>query len=591
MKVLSTLRRTVLAFTLFILCGLGTSTAAMLAESSAYVEAYGLAQKQDSPHLKRTEEIFEHIKLISGRSARSAKLLIIRSSGKPWAIALGDGNIVLSAGALDIIYSHKDVETGDAWMAFVLGHEIAHLANRDMWHHQMHEALAGDPADQALTTLRNNLSSSSMNLDNIKDRELKADEQGFLYAALGGYKINRVLDTPEGGESFLAHWVQQTGTLVDNSHHSVELRTRFLKQRLGELSRQVDLFDYGVKLAHFARYEDASYLVEGFSKLYPSRQSLNNAAYINIQRARKLMQPGLAYRYWIPTLLEGDAGLVVDRGLRAGLPDQAKRLLEDAVNMLEEASAMDTGELVSRINLIAAHFYLGEYFHARAVVEDALLVRPNSLQLQGLRALILLEQEPTIDMWPIASQMLQEVADSPNAPENIVFNYARLLMERKRHGKAKKYLKKLLDKSVSIPLVYREIVCREIGDSEACLQEFTSTKRSKPHWNLPLEIGADIDVAATRKVLRGWAHKQEQIGPVAFDFYINSVGDSVLAIDYRVELITLGSTELGSTFDLVLEAGRPDVVMPLSGDELWSFGPVWSALISEGEVEEVWVAR
>ena len=112
--------------------------ASMLPESSAYVEAYGLVQPQDNNYLERTYGIFNKLKRISGRASRSAKLLVINSPDKPWAIALADGNVVLSAGSLNIVYGENDLETGDAWMAFVLGHELAHLANRDMWHHQMH---------------------------------------------------------------------------------------------------------------------------------------------------------------------------------------------------------------------------------------------------------------------------------------------------------------------------------------------------------------------------------------------------------------------------------------------------------------------
>ena len=563
----------------------------MLPESSAYVEAYGIVQPQDNNYLERTHGIFNKLKRISGRASQSAKLLVINSPDKPWAIALADGNVVLSAGSLNIVYGENDLETGDAWMAFVLGHELAHLANRDMWHHQMHQALAGDLSDQTLKMLRDSLSESSLNLENIKDRELKADEQGFMYAALAGYKTNRILRTTENQDGFLSHWVKQTHTVVDNSHHTAELRTRFLNRRLNELGERVRLFDYGVKLAHFGRYEDATYLVEGFSKKYPSKQSLNNSAYIKIQLARKLMQPGAAYRFWVPTLLEGDSGLIVDRGIRAELPEQARRFLLDAVDLLNIATSMDETDLVSRINLIAAHFYLGKFFHARAVVEDALKSKPKSLQLQGLRAIILLEQEPDIDMWPIVNQQLAKIADTPSAPENVVFNYARLLMERNRHGRAKKYLNKLLDERKNIPAVYRDIICKQVLGTNECGVNNAIEKSSRVPWKLPIEIGSDIESPESRKALAGWHHQRLGLGAIAFDFYHNETGDSVLAIDYSVELITLKPSKTKSTFEMMLEVGGPDVVLPHSDKEIWSFGSVWSALVSDSQVEELWIAR
>jgi len=47
--------------------------------------------------------------------------------------ALRDGNIVLWRSAIDASYSRSKDEF-EARLAFILGHELGHLANDDYWH-------------------------------------------------------------------------------------------------------------------------------------------------------------------------------------------------------------------------------------------------------------------------------------------------------------------------------------------------------------------------------------------------------------------------------------------------------------------------
>jgi len=47
----------------------------------------------------------------------------------PWAIALPDGYIIIASQTLDICYKNVSKEIGDTRIAFILGHELAHLAN------------------------------------------------------------------------------------------------------------------------------------------------------------------------------------------------------------------------------------------------------------------------------------------------------------------------------------------------------------------------------------------------------------------------------------------------------------------------------
>ena len=62
------------------------------------------------------------------------------------AFVVAEGSIVLSQKALDIINHQADAALADARLAFVLGHELAHLAGTDFWDHQAGPALLASGA-------------------------------------------------------------------------------------------------------------------------------------------------------------------------------------------------------------------------------------------------------------------------------------------------------------------------------------------------------------------------------------------------------------------------------------------------------------
>jgi len=256
-----------------------------------------------------------------------------------------------------------------------------------------------------------------------------------------------------------------------------------------------------------------------------------------------------------------------------------------------QASQLDKSDIVTRINLIAAYLYLGELHHARAVVEEALSVKPNSVQLQGLRALILLDQEPGIDMWPQARDIIERLANSSTAPENILYNYTMMLIERNRHGKAKEYLGRLLRQKHQIPPVYRQLLCRQSDHATACLNDSELTSAKKITWKLPLLIGDDIGINAHRRELKHWASLTLRYGGLVFDLYTDNNGNSILAIDNKVELVTLKHSVSLSIRQLKQQAGLPAVISPNAGRSIWTYTSGWAAVTSDNNVEEIWVAK
>ena len=90
---------------------------------------------KESPLVARAHQVFNRVKAAADKtSGKLPELLILNRSPGLYAAALPDGGIVLARKALEICYANSSVKTGDARLAFILGHELAHLANNDFRH-------------------------------------------------------------------------------------------------------------------------------------------------------------------------------------------------------------------------------------------------------------------------------------------------------------------------------------------------------------------------------------------------------------------------------------------------------------------------
>ena len=147
------------------------------------------------------------------RPGKAPRLFI--AARDPWdiplPIALPDGGIILSKGVLEICY--RDPAQGDDRLAFVLAHELAHHLNGDLWHLHFFQALEAlrqhgqfqDPG--ALASLRTVPHTASNTEEAVQARELRADGDGIMYAAMAGFNP-RAIVTEEPGVNFFAEWVR-----------------------------------------------------------------------------------------------------------------------------------------------------------------------------------------------------------------------------------------------------------------------------------------------------------------------------------------------------------------------------------------------
>jgi len=557
--------------------------------ASFYVETYGLVDAEQEPLVSNAVAVFDRVLQVADRkSNRNPGLRIVNSDGRPWAIALPDGYIILSRGALKVCFEGVSVDEGEARLAFILGHELAHLSSNDFWHREVYLSLSGETDQKSIANLRTSIGEAAADL--VRQRELAADDIGFLYSTLAGFDTAAILGGG-GGQDFFAHWIQQTRTNDEVGLIEAQQRTDFLRSRFATLASRTEVFNFGVRLAHFGRYRDSINFFKDFQRSFPSREVFNNIGYAHLQLARQQMPRDLSQRYWLPMELDHSTRLVAQtRSLQGSgvLPDNARRELTKAVEFLALAVQADVLHLPSRLNLVAAHMYLGEFHKARAVIEEARKIAPEDADVLGLRALVLYEQEREIDMFPVATTILAQLAQKPDSPLHVMFNLARLYEGRGRIEQAERFWNELAAQSAALPLSWRAVVCKSVPESARCSSGDERSRGDRPRVNAAVAPGDSTDAGRTRKRLEDYEHTAANFGAIDADIFVGKRG-SVLALDQNVEVVVSKGSGIDQVDQLENCCGQPVSKITTSIGEVWTFANDWAALIQGNEVRELWL--
>jgi len=566
------------------------------ATSKCYIDAYKSVERSELPVLDRVNDIYKKLcRTIGSQQANRSKLQVIDSDGYPWAVALSDNSVVITKGAIELMYRENDLELGDARAAFVLGHELSHLGTEDLFHHRAfinnQNLIQGEPGNSLWQQSR-------------PEEELRADLRGFTFATIAGYRTDRLV----GGEvDFFRHWLAQISE-VDSSdakkstHPANETRRRYLQEGFKNILQDVPYYRYAVALAHFGHYKDAQTLFEDYLNRVETMEAYSNLGYVHLQLAREKMPVELAYKYWIPTLLEPNSGLKITRErslFEQQVPQQAMVHLEKAEQRLKHAINMDEQQLTSYINLAAVYLYMpGKMHRAYAAIEDA---RQTPLgknpavasQLESIYQLIRVNDDlDDADRWPKARDIMAELSREHTAPENLLFNFARMLDNRGRDDTATQYWQRLYQRLDSLPQAYQAQVCFRLQKNN-CLE---NTQRDTPWITSDIPLGKDIRYPEVKQYLgqrwnAGSPPAKTLVGLQA-QVFLNDMGDSLLALDNHLEMMIVRnvSPEYSSLRNLQNEFGMPQVSLPVAGGQLHSFGSGWSALVQNKKVVEIWVA-
>lgn len=554
--------------------------------ADAWLKSHSLVPL-DGFMVRRVHQIFDDVKRASDALVHPSRLFIIQSNSIPWAIALEDKNIVLTSGAIDVIYSSDDaLDKKDARMAFVLGHELKHVVDNDFSHQQAYNSFSREAVSDLVST--------DGSANTRKTLELLADEEGLINASLAGYDTSAIFSDIGDADNFLEYWARQTNTSIGDHHYTPRERIDFLKNSYKSIDNLVEFFKYGVRLSHFGDQENARVLLEDFHKVYESSRVLTNRGFVHLQLAREAMPEQLAYRYWFPDLLDLESGFPVSasRSVSSKLPEEARVHLMQAVTLLKKSLELSEDNHAARMNLISAYLFLNEFSSARAMM-DAIADWDASPHLLSLDAIVVMQDKRLKNPWDTFTlEELQQSASADGAPADLIYNYARILQENDRAEQAQHYWSTLVNMLSSMPQNYQVMVCRQMQDKRACSQQISYPGDEPLPWQLQINPGDSINSQKVGELLKSWnTEPVKSVSGIDAQIYPDGKGNSLLILDGKVKLVCIKQHGVEFTDVLQERFGLPSQIVRSGNEDIWSYGSGWSALVAGNEVKEIWVAR
>jgi len=562
-----------------------------------YIQTYGRVAPADIPDVYA---VFDKVRAVADRSSLvTSQLVVVADAKQASAFALSDGTIFLSKKALAIIRESASAEESQARLAFVLGHELAHLASNDFWDNQISQALLDSSTAKELTGVMDTSAGQ-------QKKELKADDQGFLYAALAGYDVDSLLQTSRRNEDFLSFWNDKAGKRNDANYPQPAQRTSMLRLRLKEMNGALQYFNFGARLMHFGRYREAIGFYREFQRQFPGRELFNNLGYCQLHLAVNLLEPEFAYRYWLPMLSDLDTPLAkltvrsADSDRKQWrMPAAARENLLQAARNFELAIEKDSEYSPSYVNLAVAQLLLGmdssvarlhavdgnHLLHAKIAIDSALKLQTDT-QTQMLAAIIDWELQAGAKNQ---SAQLPLIASSEINNPTVVYNLAKLTGNDA--VKSAPYWRQLAMQFDSLPKKMQSLLCSRQAynaDIKARCDTYVRVPPSIPMpWALPMKLSRDlVETPITEAELRQnvW-QKNTLTSGTAF------VGtkSAVLALDDIATLIVL-KRPIGNVDALTQCCAQPLEKIPVVNGTLWHYGR-WIALVRESVVEEIWVTN
>ena len=395
----------------------GAATAQELHRIAYWRTHYQELLPQADPQAARAHEIFAQILQVAGTPRGVVpRLLVLKEDpwGIPLPVALQDGWIVASKGVLDFCY--RVPRLGDDRLAFVLGHELAHLVQDHFWHLKFFQALQASSAQG-----RPQSAPPSLPLENLQHQELQADTNGMIYAAMAGFHPQAIV-TRDHAVNFFQEWIEsrepnRIGRRPDTaSHPTSQRRAEALTAALQRVVSQTVAFQIGLWLTYAGDYEQAIQAFESFLEFFPSREVYHNLGLSHHQLALQ------AYQVWRPDapILPFHLPLILDpvtrasqiylsaRAQRGGAQDAPQEVfhqhLEKAIEQYRQAMEQNHGYLPSAINLANTLIVRGvqskgrglfnaDFVEAQAILMRAHEAHPNNAQLLNILGVALFYAE------------------------------------------------------------------------------------------------------------------------------------------------------------------------------------------------------
>lgn len=419
--------------------------------ASWWLKQYGAVKADEDPVIKRAFKVFERVYAAADKkSTRLPDLIVIRSKADPWAVAIKDGSVIITNEAIRTCYRNVSVEKGDSRLAFILGHELAHLAKDDFWHMAAFSAVKTHSSDNlARKALLEDLAKTgdvrqagASSAQFVRMKELQADSYGVIYMTMAGFDPKAVINSD--GTNFFEEWVSQiTGKVSyhDESHPGATERAAFLRSQLSSVAADLDYFTIGVRFLQIGRYDEAIAFLEAFREKFPGREVFSNIGLSYLQRALKVLalcDKNEVLRYQLSTVIDtetlGQKLRVRGDGTGEARCREKENYIKDmsrAVETLSKSAGMDPLYIPARLNLSSALIMSAEYSKALAAVEEVLRVNPNDILALNNRAvaLYLFGKAAGIGTTDNSLKILDALIKADSANAQALYNRAAILAE------------------------------------------------------------------------------------------------------------------------------------------------------------------
>lgn len=530
----------------------------------------------------------------SEKNSPKTQLEIVENAEKPWVRTLPNGNIQICRHAIEVCYKDVDPATGDARVAYMLGHELGRMAEGDVG--QSEDILGSEGG----ATRESGKLAGAKRLKANRNEALASDDRGFLLAHFATYRMDLLAVNQASSKDFINLWIGQASN--DQSDFDPEKRSELLQKRWRQLTEALLFFDYGVRLAHFERYQEALHFFQesqkkfSFRKAFPLREVHNNIGYCYLKMAVKHRYSNSPPPFWwFPSILDinsqmGKSGTKGEDHSQNEDKDAAKELLKKAADAFQRAVKADNTYWPARLNLATALFYQDEFSGARSAIDSAYQLAPEKSRIQIARAIINSYQEPSAGGLPVSLAQLKVLAAKE---ENLCARYNLAVLYEKNNQKetARQQWNQLASKLDQVPGPLRHSV-RLHADVNSDAQETSPAIDSvRQHiWPLAMKPGTDLnhDKAAEAK-FAAW--------PEQINFSRGQVrqskpdGTEYLKINNIIEIVVVRNGGPKRPADLERRLGRPVVDQSTIGGDLLDYGNASTVRVVGGRIREVWLAR
>ncbi|HZE96247.1 MAG TPA: M48 family metalloprotease [Planctomycetota bacterium] len=299
---------------------------------------------EDAGATRRVESLGGKLSRVCDNPLMTVRFVVLDNT-LPNAVSLPRGHVFVNQGLAARL-------SDDAHLAFVLGHELAHICLRHsaglLQAHAFLRSLGKEGADlqSLLGAFR-------------REEELEADRYGLLYAVRAGFPLDRALGFFDGGISG-----EPDAAAAASSHPPADERKRALAAFGDKLMLAYALFEEAGRAYRSSQYDRAIERLTGFLDVFPnSTAGLTNLGAANLRKAVRFLE----------ALPEG----LADELLYIPVPEFALRrtpepvYVQRAIQALEKASALDPRWTAADINLAAIHIREGRPEEARRALDRA----------------------------------------------------------------------------------------------------------------------------------------------------------------------------------------------------------------------------